>query len=251
MELDQRTAVVTGSSSGIGCAIALELARRGANVLVHARRSRDAAEDTARTIRELGRETIVVLCDLADPAQFERFVQQAWDWRSGIDIWVNNAGVDVLTGEGAGWTFNRKLEALWALDVRATIGLGRMVGARMQAAGSGVILNMGWDQAQWGMEGDSGQLFAASKGAVMAFTKSLAASLAPQVRVNCLAPGWIKTAWGDHASELWQRRAVRESQLARWGIPRDVARVAAYLASDDAAFLTGQVLEVNGGFQRR
>jgi 3-oxoacyl-[acyl-carrier protein] reductase len=251
MELEQRTAVVTGSSSGIGCAIALELARRGANVLIHARRSREAAEDAARTVRELGRETTIVLCDLADPTQFERFVQQAWDWRGGIDIWVNNAGVDVLTGEAASWPFHRKLEALWALDVRATIALGRLIGARMQAAGSGAILNIGWDQAQSGMEGDSGQLFAATKGAVMAFTKSLAATLAPQVRVNCLAPGWIKTAWGDHASELWQRRAVRESQLGRWGIPQDVARVAAYLASDDAAYVTGQILEVNGGFQRR
>ena len=79
------------------------------------------------------------------------------------------------------------------------------------APGSCCIINMGWDQAQGGMAGDSGEMFAAIKGAVMAFSMSLAKSLAPQVRVNCLAPGWIKTRWGDQASEYWQQRAVRES----------------------------------------
>jgi len=85
---------------------------------------------------------------------------------------------------------------------------------------------------------------------VMAFTKSLACSLAPEVRVNCLAPGWIKTAWGEHASECWQERARRESLLQRWGTPEDVARVARFLASPAAEFITGQVIPVNGGLRR-
>ena len=93
----------------------------------------------------------------------------------------------------------------------------------MKEHGSGVILNVGWDKADSGMAGDSGQLFAAVKGAVMAFTKSLALSLAPQVRVNCLAPGWIKTAWGEHASEKWQDRVVGETPLER-----NVARTRAW-----------------------
>ena len=86
---------------------------------------------------------------------------------------------------------------------------------------------MGWDQAETGMEGDSGELFAATKGAVMAFTRSLALSLAPTVRVNALAPGWIKTAWGESASHAWQERVLRETPLARWGTPEDVADAAA------------------------
>ena len=109
-------------------------------------------------------------------------------------------------------------------------------------------MNMGWDGAQRGMAGPSGELFAAVKGAVMAFTRSLALSLAPEVRVNCLAPGWIKTAWGQQASASWQERACRESALGRWGTAEDVARVARFLVSESAAFVTGQVIEVNGGF---
>jgi 3-oxoacyl-[acyl-carrier protein] reductase len=97
------------------------------------------------------------------------------------------------------------------------------------------------------MEGDSGELFAATKGAVMAFTRSLALSLAPSVRVNAIAPGWIKTAWGESASAAWHERAVRETPMGRWGTPEDVARVARFLVGPDAAFLTGQVLRVNGG----
>jgi 3-oxoacyl-[acyl-carrier protein] reductase len=110
-----------------------------------------------------------------------------------------------------------------------------------------VILNMGWDQAETGMEGDSGEMFAAVKGAIMAFSRSLAKSLAPAVRVNCLAPGWIKTAWGQGASEAWQDRARRESLLGRWGTPEDVARVARFLVSPAASFVNGQVVSINGG----
>ena len=142
------------------------------------------------------------------------------------------------------------LAELLAVDVRATMLFAREAGQRMKAAGAGVILNMGWDQAETGMEGDSGQLFGAAKASVMAFTRSLALTLAPQVRVNCLAPGWIRTAWSEQASDRWQQRAVREAPLARWGTPEDVARVARFLCSPAAAFITGQVVRVNGGAVR-
>ena len=117
----------------------------------------------------------------------------------------------------------------------------------MKARGRGTILTMGWDQAETGMEGDSGQLFAAVKGAVMAFTRSLALSLAPQVRVNCLAPGWIRTAWGETASAAWQERVRRETPLGVWGLPEDVAAAAVWLASPAADFLTGQTSASTAG----
>lgn len=247
--LEGQTAVVTGSSSGIGRAIALELAHAGAAVLVHARENHDALDEVAARIRASGGQAESVLADLADPARHEDLVRQAWDWRGGIDIWVNNAGADVLTAAAAGESFDAKLEGLWRVDVAATVRLARLVGARMKEAGGGVILNMGWDGAERGMAGDSGELFAAAKGAIMAFSRSLAQSLAPEVRVNCLAPGWIKTAWGEQASECWQDRAKRESLLGRWGTPEDIARVARFLASPAAGFITGQVVAVGGGFR--
>src|SRR5262249_2870879 len=139
------------------------------------------------------------------------------------------------------------LQALWAIDVQTTIRLSRAIGERMKQRGRGCIINIGWDQAETGMEGDSGQLFAVSKSAVMAFTKSLAKSIAPEVRVNCIARGWIKTIWGDSASKTWQDRVVRETPLGRWGTPPDVAAAACWLASPAASFITGQVIRVNGG----
>jgi 3-oxoacyl-[acyl-carrier protein] reductase len=249
-ELLGKRAVVTGSSSGIGRAIALELADAGADVVIHCARSRDKADSVAELARSRGVRAFVCAADLRDAAACDRLGDDAWQALGGCDVWINNAGADTLTGEAARWSFDRKLDELLAVDLRATIRLGRTVGGRMRSAGGGVILNMGWDQAETGMEGDSGQLFGAVKAAVMAFTKSLAISLAPQVRVNCLAPGWIRTAWGERASESWQQRAERESPLARWGTPEDVARVARFFCSPAAAFITGQVVRVNGGAVR-
>lgn len=247
--MDFQTAVVTGSSSGIGRAIAIELARAGVSVLIHGHRNTAGAHRVAREVQALGVAAEVVLCDLADIGTHEKLVEQAWAWRGRVHIWVNNAGADVLTGAAAGWTFEQKLEALWRVDVLATIRLGRLAGQRMKAAGAGVILNMGWDGAERGMAGASGELFSAAKGAVMAFTRSLAQSLAPEVRVNCLAPGWIRTAWAEGASAYWHWRARTESLRNRWGTPEDVARLARFLVSPEADFITGQVIAVNGGFR--
>jgi 3-oxoacyl-[acyl-carrier protein] reductase len=218
--LNQR-ALVTGSTSGIGKAIADEFELQGATVLRH------------------GSKT----ADFRDPVQIDKLAAQAAD----LDILVCNAGADTLTGPAAQWAFDDKLEALLQVDLKSTMRLARAVGVHMQARGRGVILTVGWDQAWCGMDGDSGQLFAATKGAVMAFTKSLAKTLAPQVRVNCIAPGWIRTAWGETASPTWQSRVRRETPLARWGLPEDVAAAAAYLASPAASFITSQIINVNGG----
>lgn len=256
-ELRSKLALVTGSSQGIGRAIALELARAGANILVHAGKNADKAAAVAEEVRALGVESTTLVADIVDHEACDRLVEEAYKWRGPIDIWINNAGADVLTGDARQWDWEKKLHRLWQVDVAGAIRLSRNVGKRMvdiaesqQASGRDFcILNMGWDQAQFGMGGDSGEMFAAIKGAVMAFTKSLAITLAPHVRVNCLAPGWIKTSWGDSAPDYWRDRAIGESLLARWGEPDDVAKVARFLCSPAASFVNGQIVPINGGFR--
>jgi 3-oxoacyl-[acyl-carrier protein] reductase len=246
-ELEGRRAAVLGSTSGIGRAVALALADAGADLLIHGRSSREAAEQVAEEVRRLGGRAHVLMADLADRQAGDRLVDEAWDLWDGLDAWLQIAGADTLTGPGAKLPFDEKLDQLWAVDVVATMRLTRAVGRRMKERGRGSIVTMGWDQAETGMEGDSGELFAATKGAIMAFTRSLSLSLAPTVRVNALAPGWIKTAWGESASTTWQERVLRETPLARWGTPEDVARAARFLVGPNADFVTGQIIRVNGG----
>ncbi len=242
--------LVTGSSSGIGRSIALAFAGAGAEVFIHGR-SLSNIEETARLCRELSlpREVEVHPCraELKDPGQVDSLALETWTAAQGLDVLVSNAGADVLTGEAAKWSFEDKLDALLAVDLKATMRLARDIGARMKLRGRGCIITIGWDQAEFGMEGDSGQLFAAIKGAVISFTRSLAKSLAPEVRVNCIAPGWIRTAWGERASQEWQERVRRETPLRVWGLPEDVANTAVWLASPSARFITGQTVRVNGG----
>lgn len=247
--LTNKSAVVTGSSSGIGRAIAIKLAEAGADVLVHAGSNRQGASETCDLVRASGGKSDFVVCNLAEENDRDELIQAATNWSPEIDIWVNCAGADVLTGDAANWSFEDKLQQLWRVDVQATMVLSRKIGQQMKSRGSGAIINIGWDQAEVGMEGDSGEMFAAIKGAIMAFSKSLAKSLAPNVRVNCIAPGWIQTAWGNDTSDYWNQRAISESLRGRWGTPEDVANAALFLASPAADFITGHVLPVNGGLR--
>ncbi len=255
-----KVAVVTGSSSGIGRATALRLAANGYSVVLHGRRNVAGVQATATEILELtGRASLCVLADVADSRSRLDLVRAAFQWHGRVDAWVNNAGADVLTTEARHWSFDAKLEHLLATDLVSTASLSREVAGRMgqqvaseptaAADAQPCIVNIGWDQAMIGMAGDAGQLFCATKAAIMAFTNSFAMTVAPQIRVNCVAPGWIKTAWGDgqDSNDYWDARARGESLLARWGSPDDVANTIAWLVSPHAAFINGQCLNVNGG----
>lgn len=248
-DLEGRTALVTGGTRGIGRAVALALADAGARVAIHGR-SPEGAESVARELAARGRHAGTFLADLADASGAASLAAAVERDLPAVDSVVLIAGADVLTGETARWPFERKLEVLLQVDVVATMVVARALGRFMADREGGSIVTIGWDQAASGMEGDSGELFAATKGAVMAFTRSLAKSLAPKVRVNCVAPGWIRTAWGEHASDSWQQRAVRESLLGRWGTPEDIAAAVHWLVSPRAAFVTGQVININGGFRQ-
>jgi len=173
-------------------------------------------------------------------------VREAFAALDNVDVWVNNAGVDVVTGEAARWPGERKLQALLELDLKATIRCSRLVAARMRPGGC--ILNVGWDHATIdGMAGDDPELFAAVKAGVLGFSKSFARSVAPDVRVNVLCPGWIETAFGAGADRDFYAKVQADTPLGRWGRPRDVAGAAVWLASPAAAFVTGQAINLNGG----
>jgi 3-oxoacyl-[acyl-carrier protein] reductase len=256
--LEGRTIMVTGSSSGIGRSTALKIAKLGADVIVHSRFDTQPIQTLQQEVADVGGKARAIFADFSKPDSLQAFVQSAWSWKGKIDGWVNNAGGDVLTGDWAERSLTEKLSYLMQVDVSATLQLSRMAGERMRAAwdadsakvpGAFSMVNIGWDQAWQGMAGDSGELFATTKGSIMSMSKSLAQSFAPAVRVNCVAPGWIQTQWGEQTSEYWNRRAKSESLMQRWGQPEDVASAIAWLVSDESSFVSGQTINVNGGFR--
>lgn len=163
-----------------------------------------------------------------------------------VDVWVNNAGADVLTGAAREWPAERKLEALLDVDLKSTIRCSRLAAARMGPGGC--IINIGWDRATTdGMAGENPELFAAVKAGVLGFSKSFARSVAPDVRVNVLCPGWIETAYGAGVDRAFYEEVAASTPLHRWGRTEDVAGAAVWLASPAAAFVTGQAVNLNGG----
>ena len=197
---------------------------------------------------ELGSVHALLRADLSTPDGCTSIVRQAFVALENIDVWVNNAGADVLTGEAADWEWERKLDLLLAVDLKGTIACSYAAGAVMrEQAGGGSIVNMSWDHVTSGMAGPNPELFSAVKGGVLAYSKSLARALAPSVRVNVLCPGWIETAFGQQADPELRRAVAESTPLGRWGTPADVAAAALYLASPAAAFITGQAINVNGG----
>lgn len=236
--------VVTGASSGIGRAIAVAFASAGARVGVGFNRSADAAQALAEELA--GGPHPLLGADLSTPQGCVSIVHDAFAALEHIDVWVNNAGADVLTGEARDWPAERKLDALIDIDLKATIRCSRLAADRMRPGGC--ILNIGWDHATIdGMAGDNPELFAAVKAGVLGFSKALARSVAPDIRVNVLCPGWVETAYGEGVDRAFYDKVAAGTPLKRWGTPRDIANAALWLASPAAAFVTGQAINVNGG----
>ncbi|MGN6867357.1 MAG: SDR family NAD(P)-dependent oxidoreductase [Solirubrobacteraceae bacterium] len=237
--------VVTGASSGIGRAIAVAFASAGARVGIGFNRSADAAQALAA---ELGGADAnpLLKADLSTIDGCTAIVADAFAALENVDVWINNAGADVLTGEAAKWPAERKLEALLDLDLKGTIRCSQLVAARM--APGGCIVNIGWDHATIdGMAGDNPELFAAVKAGVLGFSKSFARSVAPDIRVNVLCPGWVETAYGEGVDRAFYDKVAAATPLKRWGRPQDIADAAVWLASPAASFVTCQAININGG----
>jgi len=242
------TVLVTGASRGIGRAIALAVAHAGADVALTFRSNETGARTVAREIECLERNAYVYQTDISVPDSITALATRARADLGTIDVWVNNAGADVLTGSAATLSTLEKLDLLIAVDLRGSIYASWTAAQLMlEQPRGGVIINVSWDHAVSGMKGKNPELFAAVKGGVLSFSKSLARSVAPKVRVNVLAPGWIETAFGAELDEAKYQRVADSTPLKRWGTPDDVAGAAVFLASPSAAFLTGHTLLVNGG----
>ena len=242
-----QSVVVTGASSGIGRAVALAFAREGARVLIAYRRNAEGAQEVADQIQAAGGQAFTVEVDLSREAEVDRLVAEAFARLSHVDVWVNNAGADILTGEGASRTDVEKLDEVIGVDLRGTILCSWHAARRLRAQGRGVILNVSWDHVLTGAPGRTAEIYAAAKGGILAFSKCLARSFAPEVRVNVLAPGLIDTAFAASLPEEKRRRIAEATPLRRLGTPEDVAQAALFLASTEAQFLTGATVLVNGG----
>jgi 3-oxoacyl-[acyl-carrier protein] reductase len=249
VSLAGKAALITGASSGIGRAIAVAYAAAGADLVLTYRVNRDGAEETARRARELGRRVEVTRGDVAQSGDLDGLANAARRTFGRVDVWVNNAGADILTGDAARLSNIEKLDRLLSVDLRGTVLASWKAVELMRAQpGGGVILNMSWDHVlSGGMPGDYAQVFCAAKGGVYSFSRALAHSVAPQIRVNILGPGWVETAYGSGLDPAVKQRITATIPLGRWGTPEEIAHAAVYLVSDAAGYVTGQMLMINGG----
>jgi 3-oxoacyl-[acyl-carrier protein] reductase len=240
--------VITGASSGIGRGIALAAAAAGAELVLTYKSNEAGVRQTAADVAAISRRAVVSRMDLADEASIHALADEASGTFGRIDAWVNNAGADIVTGGGDALSRLDKLDLLLRVDLRGTM-IASWAAAELMATQTdgGVIINISWDHVATGMEGSNPQLYSAAKGAITSFSKSLARSVAPRVRVNIVAPGWIETAFGSGVDRRVYRAVAESTPLKRWGTPADVAAAVVFLASPAASFLTGETINVGGG----
>jgi 3-oxoacyl-[acyl-carrier protein] reductase len=243
--LRDRMAVVTGGSRGVGRAVALRLAEAGANVCISYVRQQEMAEEVARSCAEFGVEALAVRADVADLKQAEALAAVALERFGGLDLLVANAGI----WEGA--PVEEMSEDLWDrvidANLKGTWAACRAAVPSMKKRGRGSIVIISSTAGQRGEAFYSN--YAASKGGQISFTKSLATELAPDIRVNAVAPGWIDTEMSDSvlADEASRQKVVEAIPLRRIASADDVALAVLFLASDWARQITGEILNVNGG----
>ena len=243
--LSGRVAIVTGGSRGIGRATVLRLAEAGADVVVNYIHNEAAAEQVARQAREHGVQALTVRADVADMNLAAALVEKTVEHFDRVDLLVANAGV----WEGA--PVEEMSEALWDrvidANLKGTWTTCRAVVPVMKRQRSGAIVIVSSTAGQRGEAGYSN--YAASKGGQISFTKSLAAELAPDIRVNCVAPGWVDTELneGVFADKRFKQKIIDTIPLGRVATADDLALSIVFLASDWAGSITGEVLNVNGG----
>lgn len=244
MDFSNRVALVTGSSSGIGAAIARELAAGGAKVAVHYRGNAEGAQKVMSQIAEAGGVCRIYQADVSDVEQAATLVKQVQSDFGGLDILVNNAGTTrdtlLMTMKEEDWdiVINTNLRSVYAVTKAALRGMIRQKWGR--------IINI---TSVVGLSGQAGQAnYAASKAGVIGFTKSLAREVASRnITVNAVAPGFIPTALTDVLTPEQKASILASTPMGRMGTPEEVAWAVAFLASERAGFITGHVLTVDGG----
>ncbi len=235
-----KTALITGASGGIGSAIAARLAQEGYLPVLHYHSHGEGMEEAAARLGGFA-----VCADLAEASAIEAMAQQVLERTGRVDVVVNNAAVS-LSGLLTDISPEQR-QRLFAVNVLGAIEVSRAFLPGMVHRKSGCILNI---SSMWGQAGASCEVdYSASKAALIGFTRALALELAPSgIRVNCIAPGVIRTPMLDCYDEATLRCLAEETPLGRLGTPEDIAEAAAFLCRDTAGFITGQVLGVNGGF---